>query len=220
MASSPSPSSLCTGTITKILTILAIQLASLASASKFFDRDKCLACVEHAHTDGESNCAYCKGNKYFGNPGICTCTDISAGFYGDCSDHTFGADELMSKWDCRFGKSNGSVLIVVLPVAAVGVLLFGIYVCYKCRQRNIDKSNSSTAAPTIVCGTAVFATEVTSGGSDIPTATCIGFAVPTVALGTEHFANVGLGGNYRLNDGNTGVGGSGAFGDTGASSRE
>eukprot|EP01083_Nonionella_stella_P234865 826420_1 len=216
MTSSPSP--LCTGTTTKILTILVIQVASLSSASYYFDRDNCLACVEPIQRDGEFNCTYCKGNKYFGNPGICTCADISAGLYGNCSDHIFGADELTSKWDCRFGKSNGSVLIVVLPVAAVGVLLLGIHVCYKCRQRNDDKSNSSTA-PVIVCGTAVFATAVTSGGSDIPTATCIGFSVPTAALGTEHLTDIGFGGNNGFNDGNTGFGGSGVFGDTGASSR-
>jgi len=150
------------------------------TGSDIFNKDECLACVEQVQSDGESRCTYCKGSEFFDNPTVCVCNDITAGFFGTCSDHTFGGDELTSKWDCQFGTSNGSTLIVVIPSVVAGVLSFllGMFVYCKCRQRrNGDKSNTagttaSAFAPThnAAGGTGVFATGVTtSGGNEIPT---------------------------------------------------
>jgi len=81
----------------------------------------CSACV----SDG---CVFCKGSDFSGNADVCVCEGLNDGFFGGCSDFSFGADELSSKVDCTFERENGEVILGVVVVFA-SLFFFCVAAC-------------------------------------------------------------------------------------------
>ena len=74
---------------------------------------------------GKKN-VWCEADPFFGGKSSCVSTiDSSNGFYGDCSDITFGADNLESSLDCTFKSSNGELFLALIIGSVVLVVFLG-----------------------------------------------------------------------------------------------
>ncbi|GFH44404.1 predicted protein [Chaetoceros tenuissimus] len=105
---------------TLILLLLLLPLATFAD----FSKGDCMTCVKQG-------CTYCKGEEFFENPSICVCEEFT-GFFGSCSDHTFGGHHLTSKLDCTFNSTQGEkILAVIVTVSILVVLCLGCC-CFFC----------------------------------------------------------------------------------------
>merc|ERR1719162_2223465 len=85
--------------------------------------DTCVSCVE------KSGCTWCEGDSFFGNPSVCMCS--GGGFFGGCSDVSFGASPRESKLDCMFNTSRGGG---VLAGIIIGCVIFMCCVAFCIRR--------------------------------------------------------------------------------------
>ena len=75
---------------------------------------------------GKKYRVWCEADPFFGGKSSCVSTiDSSNGFYGDCSDITFGADNLESSLDCTFKSSNGELFLALIIGSIVLVVFLG-----------------------------------------------------------------------------------------------
>ena len=102
-----------------LVLLLLLPLETFAE----FNKGECMTCVEQ-------ECTYCKGEEFFDNPSVCVCEEFT-GFFGSCSDHTFGGHPLTSKLDCTFNSTQGEVILAVIIVISIAVvLIFGFFFFY------------------------------------------------------------------------------------------
>jgi hypothetical protein len=130
-------------------------------------RQECKACVS---TDG---CTYCRGDKFFEDPSVCVCNDLGSGFFGGCSDYSFGSKPLDSKLDCAF-NTQLSWLVVIAILVGAGIFFGSIYCCYiKSGKRTSSSSGGRIPEPTTTSNnnTTTTATNTTTFQNHYPTAT-------------------------------------------------
>ena len=100
----------------------------------------CSSCVQAGHT-------WCKADDFFGGPDICA-ADAYNGFFGDCSDINFGADDLNSEVDCLFGTSAGEVILTIIIVVVLLLVFRWSRKWYK-KNQNAGNRLTGIAMPTI-----------------------------------------------------------------------
>ena len=159
-------------TITIIITTIIILCNVIQSLGEEEDeKEECLSC----YANGES-CTYCRGNDFFDNPSVCVCGDLTDGFFGDCSDHTFGGEE----WNC----SERSAVSTPILVAAVAVSIFFLICCMKRVSKNGGGCGASTTATAAATASSPGFTPTTATAATAATATSAasGVEIPTSAL--------------------------------------
>lgn len=105
-----------------------VHLLSLLSVvrSSALDKSGCESCVS-------SGCIYCRGEDFFDNPSACVCEGFD-GFFGSCSDVTFGGSPYDDKWDCRFDNQGGKGILIAIVVVVCVVSIAAISACCFCRR--------------------------------------------------------------------------------------
>lgn len=93
-----------------------------------------------------SGCVYCKGNDFFDNQSVCVCSDYQSGFFGGCSDHSFGSKPLKNSVDCGFGNAQGELILTVILLVLACCCCGGI--SYTLTMRRQSSPTSAVAAPT------------------------------------------------------------------------
>ena len=93
-------------TIHTIIILLTV-CKQVASADKY-TRRRCMSCVGSGGT-------FCRGSSFFDNDSTCVHSGLTDGFFGGCSDHSFGSTKLNSRLDCLF-KTNLSPLILLVLI--------------------------------------------------------------------------------------------------------
>ena len=113
-----------------LLNILSWLVGVVSSTA--LDKELCTACVT------DDNCIYCRGNDFFENPSECVCEEFT-GFFGSCSDYTFGADPYDSEWDCKFDREHGesfSRILIIVPSVIGSIIILTLCACFYCRSTN------------------------------------------------------------------------------------
>jgi len=97
------------------------------------DCDRCV-------TSGDT---YCKGNSFFENPSVCVPAEkIKTGFFKDCDDYSFGADQIDSSMSCSLAKVNSAQVFTFL-----GPILFFVFTLLFCGIRRQRRRARSIAQP-------------------------------------------------------------------------
>jgi hypothetical protein len=160
----------------------------LAAIPKYVMGDECTSCVERG-------CTFCKGNEFFGNPSQCVCGGFD-GFFGSCSDHTFGGAPFNSKLDCSFNSQNGTAILCVLIIGVLSICCCSGIVAYKWRNASylgsgggIDSSSiNQQSSPNVL--PVVSSQSPTINQQQVPMATEVAVPIPTYAPASMSFTAV------------------------------
>ena len=98
-----------------------------------YDNESCVSCVGQG-------CVFCKGDDFFDNPSVCVCEEMN-GFFGSCSDYSFGAKAIKSNFGCQ---GTGALIGVIIGVAVAFLLIVGC--TFKFCNRNSSQPTKSNDA--------------------------------------------------------------------------
>ena len=90
----------------------------------------------------EGDCTYCRGSDFFDNPSNCACEEFT-GFFGDCSDYSFGLTPYETKRQCEYDSEYANTYFILL-VTLLPVLGLLIYLLLLHRRLHVFLKNRNT----------------------------------------------------------------------------
>jgi len=95
----------------------------------------------------DAGCTWCQASEIFDDyPSVCVCDGLEEGYFGGCSDFSFGSDP---KTRCRVAHRIRNVPVFVWPVLVIVALFMfcGICIClFTCKNGQASKGSANTGA--------------------------------------------------------------------------
>jgi len=167
------------------LCIILWNSVTVSSSYYSFSKQECEACVSES-------CTYCKGEKFFDNPSICVCDDVNAGFFGSCSDFSFGADPFETTKDCQFNSKNGDIMFLAIIIVPTILAFCLLAICFF-RLRNHSKGAGTSSGPgsnPAPYSEGLFGNQYQTGATQMPPSSAPTYSSINMPVATPVFASV------------------------------